>query len=78
LSEALVFDSGPLSHFAEAGWLNILKSITGARTALIPEVVREEISDATYRYPFLSQVLEADWIKIDRSDDVNLLVVQAR
>ena len=28
--------------------------------------------------PFLAQVLEADWIKTDRSDDVELLVAQAR
>jgi predicted nucleic acid-binding protein len=41
-------------------------------------VVRDEISAATYRYPFLSQVLDADWITVDRSDDIELLVVHAR
>ena len=75
---AFVFDTGPLSHFAEAGWLKILQALAGDRLVLIPEVVRTEISEATHLYPFLSQVLEADWIKTDRSDDVELLVAQAR
>jgi hypothetical protein len=29
--EAYVFDTGPLSHFAEAGWLKILQVVTGDR-----------------------------------------------
>ena len=78
MSDALVFDSGPLSHFAEAGWLKILQALAGERQVLIPEVVRTEISDSTYLYPFLAQVLDADWIRTDRSDDVELLVAQAR
>jgi predicted nucleic acid-binding protein len=78
LTEALVFDTGPLSHFAEAGWLKILEALAGDRPVLIPEVVRVEIAEATYIHPFLDQVLEADWIKTDRSDDVELLVAQAR
>jgi len=72
LSEALVFDTGPLSHFAEAGWLKILQALAGERHAIIPEIVRDEISQGTHLYPFLSQVLDADWIRVDRSDDVGL------
>lgn len=36
MSEALVFDTGPLSHFAEAQWLKILQALAGDRAVLIP------------------------------------------
>ena len=65
----LVFDTGPLSHFAEADWLKILRDIAGNRDAVVPEVVHQEIAEAAHQYPFLRQVLDADWIKVDRSDD---------
>ncbi|GIF41032.1 nucleotide-binding protein [Actinoplanes xinjiangensis] len=78
MSDAYVFDTGPLSHFAEAGWLKILQALAGDRLVLIPEVVRTEVSEATHLYPFLTQILDADWIKTDRSDDVELIVAHAR
>lgn len=78
MNDALVFDTGPLSHFAEAGWLKILQVLAGDRAALIPEIVRAEISQATYLHPFLADILDADWIRTDRSDDVELVVAQAR
>lgn len=46
MREAYVFDTGPLSHFAEAGWLKILQVVTGDRLALIPELVYDELSGA--------------------------------
>jgi predicted nucleic acid-binding protein len=78
VSHALVFDTGPLSHFAEAGWLKILEVLAGDREVLVPEVVFDEIKTATHAYPFLGQVRDAGWIKVDRSDDVEFLVVYAR
>lgn len=78
MSHALVFDTGPLSHFAEAGWLKILEVLAGDREVLVPEVVAYEIKNATHTYPFLGQVLDAGWITIDRSDDVEFLVAHAR
>lgn len=78
MSHALVFDTGPLSHFAEAGWLKILEVLAGDREVLVPEVVSEEIKTATHAYPFLGQVLDSAWIKVDRSNDVEFLVVHAR
>lgn len=74
MSGALVFDTGPLSHFAEAGWLKILAVLAEDRTVLIPEVVNAEIAAATHIHPFLGQIREADWIKVDRSDDVEFIV----
>lgn len=76
--DALVFDTGPLSHFAEAGWLKILHALAGDRPVLMPEVVQREIAESVHTYPHLAEVLRADWIKVDRSDDVALLVVLAR
>jgi predicted nucleic acid-binding protein len=58
--------------------LKILQVLTDGRPVLMPEVVRTEISESTHLYPFLTQVLDADWIRTDRSDDVELLVTQAR
>jgi hypothetical protein len=33
------FDSGPLSHFAEAGWLGLLREVGGDAEAWIPSTV---------------------------------------
>jgi hypothetical protein len=43
VDEIFVFDTGPLSHFALAGWLGALKAVMGGRTALIPDVVADEL-----------------------------------
>jgi hypothetical protein len=42
-NEILVFDTGPLSHFARQNWLGVLKAIVGDRRALIPDVVVDEL-----------------------------------
>lgn len=72
MSEVLVFDTGPLSTFAEAGWLKILQAIAGDRGVLMPEVVQAEINSSIVTYPFLHQVLQADWIKVDRTESDEL------
>jgi predicted nucleic acid-binding protein len=61
-SNVLVFDDGPLSHFAEAGWLGLLKTWAGARTAWLPETVRRELGWGVDAYPHLRAVLEAPWL----------------
>lgn len=43
--DILVFDTGPLSHFARQSWLGVLKAVTGERTALIPDVVAAELAE---------------------------------
>jgi len=43
-SDALVFDTGPLRHFAvQAGWAGVLKFLAGDRPVLIPESVEVEL-----------------------------------
>jgi hypothetical protein len=41
--EVLVFDTSPLSHFAKQNWLGLLKAVVGERTAVIPDVVVDEL-----------------------------------
>jgi predicted nucleic acid-binding protein len=59
-----VFDSGPLSHFAEAGWLGLLGAAVGAAEAWIPVTVRGEIADGVNEHPHLRGVLETDWLTL--------------
>lgn len=62
--QALVFDTGPLAHFAEAGWLSMLRSVAGSRPVLIPDGVRAELQDGLHTNPHLQAVLEAEWISV--------------
>jgi predicted nucleic acid-binding protein len=68
----LVFDDGPLSHFAEAGWLGLLEWV-GDCIAWLPETVRRELGMGVDANPHLRSVLEARWLtprdlKSDRED----------
>jgi predicted nucleic acid-binding protein len=69
--EILVFDTGPLSHFAKQSWLGALKAVVGERRALIPDVVVQELKQGTVHDRRLEAVLEAEWIDHHtlRSDD---------
>lgn len=70
---AYVFDTGPLSHFARGGWLGALNYLTGEAPAWIPEAVVRELADGQHRYNHLGLVLAADWLGVDRSDDLDVL-----
>ena len=61
--DTLVFDTGPLSHFARADILGVLKAVVGERRAVIPMAVVAELepgADLDYR---VRAVLDADWIE---------------
>ena len=60
--EALVFDTGPLSHIARQNWRGALRFIVGQRCATIPDVVVTELRAGLSRYPYLSMVLDASWL----------------
>lgn len=69
-----VFDSGPLSHFAQAGWLGLLREVAGDEEAWIPSTVRREIADGVDKYPHLRGVLDADWLRrreVSSLDEMN-------
>ncbi len=65
----IVFDTGPLRHFALQGWLGVLKHLTRDHQVWIPESVEVELKDQSRTDPALGLVLDADWITVDRSTD---------
>lgn len=75
---ALVFDTGPLRHFAVHGWLGVLKFVAGDRRVVIPESVEQELKRQVHDVPALRQVLDARWIEVDRSGDLPFLLAFAR
>lgn len=75
---ALVFDTGPIRHFAEQGWLRVLQVLAGDRRVVIPESVGVEIQNQAQSLPALLQVFEAGWIEVDRSTDLMVAAAFAR
>lgn len=73
-----MFDTGPLRHFALRGWLGVLKFINSGSQAVIPESVEDELLNQQYGNPSLAQIFDADWISVDRSDDLEFVAEFAR
>lgn len=75
-TEPWIFDSGPLSHFAKAGWLGLLKLVAGEHPVVIPDVVHTELLDGVSRHPHLGLVLDAtsSWIRVSPIEDTTQLV----
>lgn len=61
--EILVFDTGPLRHFAINNWLGVLKAVVGRRRAMIPDMVVDELVRATGSHPEIQAALDAGWIE---------------
>lgn len=61
--EVLVFDTGPLSHFARKNWLGVLNAVVGERSAVIPDVVVNELARGAQRDSRLQAILDAEWIE---------------
>lgn len=59
----LVFDTGPLSHFARAGWLEVLRAVVGERRAIVPDAVVKELARGSQNDRRLRAVLDAQWIE---------------
>ena len=64
VDDVFVFDTGPLSHFALAGWLGALKAVVAGRSALIPDVVADELRTGADRDNRISAVLLSSWIEV--------------
>ncbi|MEU8268288.1 hypothetical protein AB0B89_14090 [Sphaerisporangium sp. NPDC049002] len=62
-NEILVFDTGPLSHFAINNWLGPLKAVVGERRAMIPDVVVEELRAGASVDNRIAAALNASWIE---------------
>lgn len=67
---ALVFDTGPVRHFAAQQWLGVLRFLAEDRPVYIPDSVERELSDAVAYAPNVRAVLDADWINVHRSTDL--------
>lgn len=76
-SSVFVFDTGPLRHFALRGWLGVLKFVNAGSPMVIPESVEAELLNQRHKEPSLAQVFDADWIAVDRSDDLDFLAAFA-
>lgn len=57
-----MFDTGPLRHFAQAGWLEVLEEIVGERRAIIPMAVHAELESTSYLFPEVADATNAQWI----------------
>lgn len=66
---ALVFDTGPLRHFAMGGWLGVLRFLAADRPVYIPDIVERELDRTTEHVSAARAVLDAGWIRVDRSDN---------
>jgi hypothetical protein len=60
----LVLGTGPLSHFALADWLGVLKAVIGDRTALIPDVVAAELRAGGATDGRIAAVVDAPWLDV--------------
>ena len=61
--DAFVFDTGPLAHFARAGWLGVLRTLVGSSRAIIPTQVASEFRAAAVHEHAIGTVLNATWIE---------------
>lgn len=59
----LVFDTGPLSHFARAHRLDVLRVVAAGRPVVIPRPVVEELRRGAHLHRNIGAVLDADWIE---------------
>ncbi len=58
-----VFDTSPLAHFARQGWLGVLKAVVGNRTALVPDVVVDELQVGSSQDSRILAALDAPWLQ---------------
>ncbi|KWV32631.1 nucleotide-binding protein [Micromonospora rifamycinica] len=70
---ALVFDTGPLRHFAKQGWLGVLRFLAEGRPVYIPDSVERELNRAVEHVAAARAVLDADWIHVHRSTDFDFI-----
>jgi len=72
--EILVFDTGPLMHFARSGWLGPLRHVIAPRTAQVPDIVTLELEVAAARDIRVRPVLDLEWLSSrELSSDDELL-----
>lgn len=74
----LVFDNTPLSHFARAGALPALESLTAGHRRVVPaEVVGELIAGIALR-PAISTAVSLLWLEIIELKEIEEIIAFAR
>lgn len=61
-AEFLVFDTSSVSHMAKSQMLGILKILVDERTAVLTDVVEDEVRRGVAQLPALQAILDADWL----------------
>lgn len=74
----LVFDNTPLSHFARAGALPVLESITATFQRVAPAEVVQELLIGISRYPALATAVSLPWLDIVELSEIEEVVAFAR
>ncbi len=74
----LAFDSTALSHFARAGRLADLETITADDERVVPAEVLAELTRGIAEYPALGTIIGQPWIKTVELDELQELVAFAR
>lgn len=60
----MVFDAGPLNHFALANELPALQQIVSDRRCVTTDAVREELREGTITHPQLVAVENLPWLEV--------------
>lgn len=74
----LVFDNTPLSHFARAGALPVLESITAGYRCIAPAEVIQEIIAGISQHPALAGAVSLPWIEVAELSEIDEIVAFAR
>ena len=78
MTQSLVFDNSPLSHFTRAGRLNMLEELVSGHRCFVPVEVRKEIVAGMAKFPDLAEVLGVSWLEPVEIDEVRELTAFAR
>lgn len=73
----LVFDNTPLSHFARAGALPVLESITAGLRRIAPAEVIRELIRGTSQHPALAAAISLPWIEVVELTEIEEVVAFA-
>jgi hypothetical protein len=73
--DGYVFDTGPLMHFARAGWLGALKFVIDPAPAFAPEAVRNELKRHAAQNSELHSVLKDEWLRAHDETDPSFLAL---
>jgi predicted nucleic acid-binding protein len=80
VKQVWVLDAMPLSHFARAERLDVLRDLLIDKECWTTQVVLEEVKQGVAAHPALRDVLAADWLKVaqlDTLDEIRLFALWA-